>query len=175
MKHSLCAALIAFSLGFGLTACQTLHANPAQVVTDDEIKTSHERTRLLTLVYHWLALIEDPNHTAEPFKEIIADDISFNFSSGTITDFEGLSNWLYGTASSVDYSRHVLSNFTFRSLDTNLYELNVDMDWQGLLPSGQRMTAKTRHKWVVTNNPLDRFARIQKIDVDIVEPFTIVE
>lgn len=127
--------------------------------------------RLRSLVHYWLALIEDPFRDADPVKEILAKDFSLNFSSGSITSFDGFSKWLAGPASQVTASTHKVSNFNHRVLDDNLYGLVMDFDWNGILPDGTEMTAKTRHSWTVVDDPTERFARIQNVDVEILEPF----
>ena len=127
--------------------------------------------RLRSLVHYWLALIEDPFRDADPVKEILAKDFSLNFSSGSITSFDGFSKWLAGPASQVTASTHKVSNFNHRVLEDNLYGLVMDFDWNGILPDGTEMTAKTRHSWTVVDDPTERFARIQNVDVEILEPF----
>jgi hypothetical protein len=169
--------LITISL-FGLTACESERLPQEQTslrASVEDIKNSHMRTRLLTLVHRWLELVENPERTPEPFQEIIAEDILFNFSSGAIENFEDLSAWINGPASSVAYSKHELSEFRFEKISEAEYTLWVTMDWNGLLPNGKHMTAKTLHNWTVVDNPSDRFARIKTIKVEVLEPFIIVE
>lgn len=172
------ASLLTLGASLCLIGCApqsvTLPDNTKPVISVEDIQNNYMRTRLLTVVHRWLELVENPNRTADPFKEIVADEIYFDFSSGAIETFEDLTAWVNGPASSVAYSKHDLSNFSFKSIGNNQYELNVTMDWHGLLPDGQRMSAKTQHSWTVIDNPSEIFARIKTIKVEVVEPFVIV-
>lgn len=137
----------------------------------DEMRDAYGENRLLSLVHYWLALIEDPSRNPEPAREILADDFNLNFSSGTISDFDGFKQWLAGPGSQVAASTHIIDNFTYEDLGNDEYKLTVDFDWTGILPDGNEMVAKTRHSWRVTNDVNERFARIKSIDVEVIEPF----
>ena len=137
----------------------------------DAFEDAYPENRLRSVMHYWLALIEDPARNPAPAQEILAEDFSLNFSSGKITDFEGFKSWLAGPASQVAASTHMPSNISYEVLDEALYQLKVDFDWEGILPNGQGMTAKTRHVWTVTDDPSERFARIKSMDVEVLEPF----
>jgi hypothetical protein len=136
-----------------------------------EFKPAYGDNRLLSLVHYWLAIIEDPARNPEPAREVLADKFSLNFSSGAVTDFNGFKAWLAGPGSQVTASTHVISNFSQEKTADNQYRLSVDFDWEGILPNGQSMTAKTRHRWAVQDNPTERFARIKSVDVEVLNPF----
>lgn len=136
-----------------------------------EFVDAYADNRMRSLVHYWLTLIEDPSRNAEPVREILADDMSLNFSSGVITDFEGFEAWLTGPGSQVAASTHVISNFSAEETSENTYAVSVDFDWSGILPDDSVMVAKTRHNWTVANDPTERFARIQTIDVEVLEDF----
>ncbi|MEM8657572.1 MAG: hypothetical protein AAGF22_05700, partial [Pseudomonadota bacterium] len=127
--------------------------------------------RMRSLVHYWLALIEDPSRDPEPVREILAEDMSLNFSSGVITDFAGFEAWLAGPASQVAASTHVIRNFSAEETSEDTYAVTVDFDWSGILPGATVLVAKTRHNWTVVNDPAERFARIQTIDVEVLEEF----
>lgn len=138
-----------------------------------KFKSAYGENRLLALVHYWLALIEDPARDPEPVRALLADGFNLNFSTGTISDFDGFKAWLAGPASQVVASTHVLSNFSYKQLDHGQFSLEVDFDWQGLLPDGKEMTAKTRHSWLVLDNPTEAFARIKSMDVELLSPFAM--
>jgi hypothetical protein len=140
----------------------------------DSFKPAYADNRLLSLVHYWLTLTEDPARNPEPVKEILADTFVLNFSSGAITDFEGFKAWLAGPGSQVRTSTHELSNFSRKELGNHHYSLQVDFAWQGILPTEAQMVVKTRHTWAVIDNPKERFARIQRMDVEVLEPFTLI-
>lgn len=139
--------------------------------TQKEFEPRYTQNRSLSLVHYWLALIEDPSRNAEPVQEILTDDFSLNFSSGAITDFNGFRKWLAGPGSQVTASSHKISNFSHKVLQENRYEIGMDFDWNGILPDGTELTAKTRHVWKVVDDRTERFARIHTVDVEILEPF----
>ncbi len=152
------------------------------VFTSIEIKQLSESTapafkdvypdnRMMSLIHYWLALIEDPKRNLEPFKEIFADGYELQFSSGKISDFKAFETWFRGPASAVAASSHRISNFSTQATGPNTYALNVDFDWQGILPDGKAMLARTRQMWTVVDNPKERFARIKSVAVEVLEPF----
>ncbi|KIC51934.1 hypothetical protein [Tateyamaria sp. ANG-S1] len=140
-----------------------------------EFRDLYAENRLLSLVHYWMAMVEHPNRDAAPFREVLAPEFDIDFGSGPITDVEGFAAWVAGPASSVSASRHDVHNFTYRNLADNQYELTIDLDWTGIRPDDVWMTAKTRHTWAVIDDPSERFARIQNIRVEVLEPFAVVE
>ena len=139
--------------------------------TTEEFVSRYAENRLSSLVHYWLALIEDPARNPEPVKEILADKFSLNFSSGAITDFDGFKEWLAGPGSQIKASTHVISNLSHKLTGDNEYTLTMDFDWAGILPNDTEMTAKTRHTWIVKDDVTERFARIQDVSVEVLEPF----
>lgn len=132
---------------------------------------AYPENRTRSLVHHYLAIIEDPARDPEPMRELLADGFSLNFSSGAITDFDGFKAWLAGPASQVAASTHVISDYQAVETSEGTFEIAMVFDWAGLLPDGTELVAKTRHNWVVTNEVTERFARILRADVELLEPF----
>jgi hypothetical protein len=137
------------------------------------IKSEYAENRLLSLVHYWLALIEDPRRDAEPFREIFADRFQLNFSSGAIASFEDFKSWLAGPGSQVAASTHEISNFSCTTTGPDKFSLSVDFEWEGILPDGKEMTARTRQRWAVENDPAERFARIRTVDVEMLAQFAV--
>lgn len=135
------------------------------------------QNRLTSLVNYWILLVEHPGRDAEPFREILAPELDIRFSAegDTYTRFEQIAAWVAGPVSSLPATRHVILPLTYMELGTNRYEINIGFDWQGIRPDGARMTAKTNHKWIVVDDPSERFARVENIRVEQIEPFTIVD
>jgi hypothetical protein len=77
-------------------------------------------------------------------------------------------------ASAVAASTHQISNFSYKRTGDNSYAMNVDFDWQGILPNGAQMMTKTRHTWTVEDKVTDRFARIKTIKVEVLKPLAPV-
>lgn len=136
-----------------------------------EWKDAYPENRLKSLVHQWLYLIEDPARKFEPFKELLADGYALHFSSGKIETFEDFEKWFRGPASSVKASTHQIKDFSYEILGENKYALHAKFDWQGIFPNGKEMKAQTEHKWIVIDNPAERFARIREIKVKVLKPF----
>lgn len=127
--------------------------------------------RMLALVHYWLALIEDPRRDAAPVREILADGFTLNFSSGAITDFAAFEAWLAGPGSAVRASTHGIERFSQERLDDGTYRVTMEFPWNGILRNEQQMLARTKHTWIVEDDPSKRFARIRRMDVEVLEPF----
>ncbi len=136
---------------------------------------AYAHNRAKSLVHYWLALVEDPKRNPAPFNELLAAPFKLNFASGAITTKGGFKKWLSGPASSVDASRHAIENFKVTAASDANFTIEMDFVWNGILPNGAQMTAKTHHTWIVVNDVTERFARIQTMDVETLEPFKVVE
>jgi len=132
---------------------------------------AYGENRMRSLAHYWFALIEDPARDPEPVREILSEEFSLNFSSGAITDFDGFKAWLAGPASSVVASTHKISAFAQERSDDGTYRVTMTLDWNGILPDGTELAAKTGHTWHVIDDPTQRFARIKTMDVVVLEPF----
>ena len=141
--------------------------------TVDVFVPAYANNRMRSLVHYWFTLIEDPARDAEPVKEILAPQFLLNFSSGAITDLPAFKQWLSGPASQVVASTHAISDFSITQQADNQYQISMDLDWNGILPNQAEMMAKTRHHWLVADDPTERFARIQRMDVEILSPFEV--
>jgi hypothetical protein len=132
--------------------------------------SAYPENRARSLLHYWLALIEDPSRNAAPFQEILAEGFTLNFTSGAISSFAGLEAWLKGPGSSVTASTHVIRNLRVEAASATAFALTANFDWEGLLPDGKAVTAETRHAWVITDDPKERFARIESLSVKAVRP-----
>lgn len=80
--------------------------------------------------------------------------------------FAGFENWFRGPGSAVAASTHQISNFSYLRTGDNSFNMKMDFDWQGILPDGKEMVAKTRHSWAVEDNVTERVARIKTPHLD---------
>ena len=139
--------------------------------TAEAFRDAYALNRTLSLVHYWLAIIEDPARDPEPAREILADGFTLDFSSGAITDFEGFAAWLAGPGSQVAASTHEIEGFAVMETGENAYDVTMEFDWAGITPDGTELVARTRHSWQVVNDPTERFARIKRVGVEVLEPF----
>ncbi len=149
----------------------TVEITPVAESGPDAFVDAYPENRVKSLVHYWLAIIEDPARDPEPFKEILAQDPSINFSSGKIQDYDGLAKWLAETGSQVAASTHVIDSLSVTQGADNTWQAEMVFDWAGLLPDGTELIAKTRHNWVIENDVTERFARVKQVDVEVLEPF----
>ena len=148
-----------------------LTIEPIAATDTKQFVDTYPENRLKSLAYYWLALVEDPARRFDPFKEILAADFKLDFSSGVIPDMEGFEKWFRGPASAVAASTHRIRAFNFSQVASGAYEVKMDLDWQGILPNGIELAAKTRHTWLVQDDVKERFARIKNVQVQVLQPF----
>ena len=129
-----------------------------------------DMARARALLHRWLAEIEAPKKSIDNVAPLLAPDFVLNFSSGAITDLETLNDWLLGPASSFEATRHVLHDVSVEASEDDTFIVNAQMSWNGLLPDGELMKARTAHRWSVLPNQDGAF-QIKRIDVEILERF----
>jgi len=131
----------------------------------------HNRAR--SLVHYWLALIEWNTGDAAPFRELVTPDIHFDFTTQRVNTFAEFQRWFQTTAASVCKSSHLIQDFEVKQVEAQRYAVTMEFDWSGFARSTpeQELEARTRHEWVVLDNPAERFARVESITVQAVKPF----
>lgn len=134
-------------------------------------KSEYAANRLKSVLHYFLAIVEDPKRNPEPFKEILADDFSIAFSQEPITSYEGMAAWLAGPGSQVVASTHRITDFAYKNIGEDMYELTAIWDWDGILPNGSYLQATTRHIWTLEDDKSERFARIKSVKVETLKPF----
>ena len=129
--------------------------------------------RILSLKHRWHALVESPKKYPRAFQQIITPEFSMDWGYGSATGFEELSAWVQGSASTVSAARHDISEFEW-SATNNTYEARFVFDWYGYSQDKRRMRAQSQHHWQISDNPHERFARLNKIQVEFLTPFYFV-
>jgi len=144
----------------------------AEAAFTNNAQTTYIDNRCRSLAHRWLSIIEDPSRNAEPVKDFLATECSFDLGE-KVSTFAGFQKWLSGPASAVSASTHRVSDFKVRpGTAEGQYELTMVLSWNGLLKSnGVHMIGKTSHKWRVVDAPADSYARIQTMDVVTLVPF----
>jgi len=143
--------------------------------TTDVYEDAYANNRVNSLMYYWLSNMEQLDGNVKPFEELLTQDFKLNFSTAPIQSIQELETWLNGTPKQLSQSSHHPENLKIHTVNDSTYKVSVTFDWYGIAKNGQKMKAKTLHKWVVINNPNERFARIKKADVKQIEPLTMVE
>ena len=129
----------------------------------------------MSVNHRWHTLVEDPKRTPEPFREIIGDDFTMEYGHGAVRSYDELSDWVYGSASSINASRHDLESFTWTPIGHADYQAVFVLDWCGLSRDDKIMVAKTRHTWRIKDDLTRVFPSIEHMDVHFLEPFKIIE
>lgn len=130
-------------------------------------------SRARALAHHYLAVVEGKGQSKDAIEDLFTPSFLINFTSGPIDTVEGFEAWLKGPAATVAAARHVLHDVTVTPIDATRHTLSMVMTWDGLLPTGDRMTAKTQHDWVIQDT--EDTLRIERIDVAVLEPFVPTE
>jgi len=129
--------------------------------------------RLKALAHEWFRIVEDPKRDAEPAREILAQNFSLLMSGTNIKTFEGFEAWLRGPADLVRASTHIIDSFNFESTSNKTHRVTMVLSWNGILRSnGEQWISQTEHIWNVVDHEDDNFARIKKLEVQILVPFS---
>ena len=144
--------------------------------TKDAFEDAYPLNRTKSLLYFWLASMENLDGDVTPFKELLADNFELNFStSSQIKSINELENWLNGMPMQLKESSHYPENFSVKTIMENEYEVTVELDWKGITKDNKQMKARTKHVWYILDNPNERFAKILKVDVSQMEALVIID
>nr|WP_321510285.1 hypothetical protein [uncultured Hyphomonas sp.] len=131
-----------------------------------EYQETYQNHRVRSLVHHFTAIVEDPSRNPEPFREVLSDEFSLNYTETPMTDFESVKAWVAGALSSVVASNHQIHDVSFEVTTHGDYLITVRMESRALFPDGSGITSKNTQTWTLTDNPADRFPKIRKIIID---------
>ncbi|MCL5129550.1 MULTISPECIES: hypothetical protein [unclassified Algibacter] len=144
--------------------------------TEEDFEDAYPTNRTKSLMYYWIALMENLDGNVNPFKELLADNFILNFSTESkITTITKLEKWLNGTPKQLQNSEHKPKNFSVKEIMENEFEMTVEFDWKGKTKEGQHLEGTTKHIWYILDNPDDRFAKILKADVIQINPLKAAE
>jgi hypothetical protein len=151
---------------------------PSQEKLEDiyynNFKDIYVENRVKSLVHYWLYLIEFNKKDSTYFKEILVKNgLDINFTTTKIKDFKGFEQWYNQTAQKVLSSSHVIDTFKITSVKGNEYSVEMEFDWVGYTQDNPKvlLEARTLHKWVVVDDPKERFARVKAVEVSMLKPF----
>jgi hypothetical protein len=134
---------------------------------------AYTQNRVRSLAHYWLALIELNTGDATPFQEIVTPDTNFAFTTQDVNTFADFQQWFQTTSEHVLKSSHTIEHFAVEQMEANRSLVIMEFEWSGFARDNpaQELEARTRHEWVVTDHPRERFARIQSIKVQALKPF----
>lgn len=135
---------------------------------------AYARNRLLSLVHYFFAVIEHPAHDPQPAFELLARSFRLELANGSINSYPTFAAWLRGPAARATASSYRLNDFTFDTLaEDERYVLGIEVDWYALQPDGTRLHGRNWQSWTVVNDVSERFARIESIEEDVLEPLAV--
>lgn len=152
----------------------TVTLTPTGVVDEFEFEEAYSTNRAKSFMHYWLYLMECPN--ADKFLELLAPDFELELSSGkTINNVTDFTAWVTGNAQQIKTSSHQAENFQATRVDEQHIAVSVEFNWRGITHNNEKMIARTKHQWLLVNDSDERFARMQKMSVTALVPFTKVE
>lgn len=134
--------------------------------SESEFKDALQEHRVRSLVHYFTAIVEDPSRNPEPFREVLADEFSINYTETPMTDFETVKGWVAGALSSVVASNHQIHDVSFEVTSHGDYLVTIAMQSRALFPDGSGITSKNSQTWTLVDELADRFPKIRKITID---------
>lgn len=159
--------------GKTLPKFNNIEITPSEQQQFNSFNDTYSVNRVSALMHYWLFNIEQMDGDAEPFKQLLANNFELHFSKDNIINTtEQFEQWIKKAGSSVSETNHFPENVTIKTLDKNLYELNVEFIWRGKSKDGIKLQAHTVHKWIVEDDINAPFAKIRKMEVSYKIPFS---
>jgi len=150
-----------------------LEINRRQSGITPKWRGSYEENRLKSLLHYWLYAVENPNREAHTFHPILSEAFRLNFPSGSVTSNAELGKWLAGPASAATSIHYEILDLSYEILGPGQYELDVELDWYGIMDGGEELTGRVNQVMLVEDNFKDPFARIKSIREQEITPGTL--
>lgn len=146
------------------------HAQKAAAFAERaDYRDNAETARARALAHQWLATVESDKRSLQAALNVLTPEFIIDFPSGPLKTTDELEAWLSGPATSFEATRHVLHDVEVTPNADGTIAMGMEMEWDGLLPGGGRMSARTRHDWIIRNQ--DGEFRIAQMTAQILEPF----
>ncbi|MEM7381806.1 MAG: hypothetical protein AAF361_11495, partial [Bacteroidota bacterium] len=125
---------------------------------------AYPSNRAKALVHYWLLLAERDERDMKEFSDILADDFMMDLGNGVfITSVEDLQSWIGSTYGELKMSCHSPENFSVQPILKNKFEVYLDLAWHRLTDTNRHLKTVSRYRWIIEDDPKERFARIQWI------------
>lgn len=146
---------------------------PTGAVDEFQFEEAYPKNRVKSFLHYWLYLMECPD--LQRFKELLNDDFTLNLSQGErIQDLSAFQVWLDQAQAQIQSSSHTYSDLQIEQQTDGSFLVRFDAQWRAIRRDHQKMIAETRHEWLLTNNPDERFSRMRNMQVKELIPFQIV-
>ncbi len=133
----------------------------------EQFISSYSEHRIRTLVYNFCNLFDSRLANAEGFKDIFASEIDIQLPAHRCTNFEEFDKWFQERPAQMIKSKHILDSLNINAITPNSYQVTLEFSWTGASKHHPEtpLATRTLHQWIVIDNPLEPFARIQTMSV----------
>lgn len=141
-------------------------------MTKDEIRQGFKEHAALAQYYRWYQYYERPKGGIANAIDILAEDVIVVSGLGTAKGHAEYEARVTQLPTNWQNAHHVKSTAITHN-DDGTMRLFAEITYQnkGLLEDGTELLARTKHEWTVENDVTERFARIKRVDVEVLEPF----
>ena len=145
-------------------------------IDDPKFEAAYAENRAKSFMHYWLYLMETAAVNGAKFEELLADEFELDLSTaGKIDNLEAFNKWLSNIPNQVKDSAHYVKDFSVIENNDNTLSVSADFVWEGLSSEDKPMIAETHHEWILENNLDERFARMKKMKVTAIKPFTVLD
>ena len=88
-----------------------------------------------------------------------------NFWSDKISDAKAFESWFRGLVSAAVASTHEVPRLKAEVVSPTEFSLSAEFVWAGILPDNTATITRTSQRWMIEDDPKERFARIRRIEV----------
>ncbi|MGI2170412.1 hypothetical protein ACROAE_09470 [Shewanella sp. MF05960] len=153
-----------------------LNLIPTSQLEPKPFEAAYADNRVLSLLHYWLLNMEQLDGNVLPFEEVLAPEFTLDFSTvGLIESTDQLAMWLQTVPTQLKLSSHYPQNFSVKAIGDNQFEMEVNLVWRGVTKDDKAMKATTHHKWLIVDNPNERFARIKTAKITQVDALSLIE
>lgn len=157
-----------------LPLIESIELNSVKNMDCSQYKDSYAYNRARAIAHFWIYILENLDEYIDCYDEIIAPEFLVQTKTGDkITSMDDYRTWLRAGDARVSYTSHQYKSFEVISEENGEIEIKFNFDWQGYSIDHQPMIAESQHRWIILDNPENRFACIKEIEMYMIIPFTI--
>lgn len=149
---------------------------PFESLEKPVFENAYVKNRALSFVSYWSYLLDNIDGNEDQLKSLLATSYKINFDGkNDITNTAQVDQWLGFMKSSFSIMLHNPKDVTIVENKDGTLAVSLNMDWKGLATKGDRMTLKTHHEWLLSNDKDDLFPKLVDLKMTEIQPFTVVE
>lgn len=155
-----------------LPVFKSLHLQPTGSVEKETLDDAYPTNRVKSLLHYWLFNVEQLDGNPAPFAELLDKDFELYFITDDgkpLTTLKAVETWLESGPKMLKSTSHYLEDFEIETVNNNTYKVSARLKWLGIDINDNSLTGITDNRWIVTDDPSERFARIKEIKVEWLE------